>query len=197
MTLKQRYAIKNKKRWRQFIFIYSILVIFFGMYSSLAKYERASEGYIKIAVADWKIKLNGKELTGSSNTLTDSITLTPTTNIDASDPTKIKPGQEGYFDIEINPAGTEVSFEYQVTLDLVNSKLPTHFSILSYSLNDGAPTILPPDNVLNGSVSLGDKNIFEKDSDKQTIRYYWKWDDGDGEGITYTIVANVEVKQIL
>lgn len=206
MTLKEKYTIKNKKRIKQFIFLYSILVIFFVMYSTLAKYEDTSEGYTKIAVANWKIALNGKELTSSSNTLTDSITLIPTTDengndlttdIDENTPIKIKPGQTGYFDIEIDPTGTEVSFWYQVSLDLVNSVLPRGLNILSYSLDGGITSnTLPEDNTLSNTVSLGSKDMFT-DSDVQRIRYYWNWESGEGEASTYTIIANVKVKQVL
>lgn len=206
MTLKEKYTIKNKKRIKQFIFLYSILVIFFIMYSTFAKYENSSEGYTKIAVANWKMALNGKELTSSSNTLTDSITLIPTTdengndlttNIDESTTIKIKPGQTGYFDIEIDPTGTEVSFSYQVSLDLTNSVLPNELNILSYSLDDGVTSnTLPEDNTLSNTVSLGDNGIFT-DSDIQRIRYYWSWESGNEGDTAYTIVANVEIKQVL
>ena len=197
MTLKEKYTIKNKKIIKQFIFLYSILVIFFVMYSTFAKYENTSEGYIKIAVANWKIALNGKELTSSNNTLTDSITLIPTTKINENNPSKIKPGQTGYFDIEIDPTGTEVSFWYQVSLDLVNSVLPRGLNILSYSLDGGITSnTLPEDNTLSNTVSLGSKDMFT-DSDVQRIRYYWNWESGEGEASTYTIIANVKVKQVL
>lgn len=206
MTLKEKYTIKNKKRIKQFIFLYSILVIFFVMYSTLAKYEDTSEGYTKIAVANWKIALNGKELTSSSNTLTDSIILIPTTDengndlttdIDENTPIKIKPGQTGYFDIEIDPTGTEVSFSYQVSLDLTNSVLPNGLNISTYSLDGGVTSnTLPEDNTLKNTVSLGNNDIFT-DSDIQRIRYYWNWESDEGGDTAYTIIANVELKQVL
>lgn len=197
MTLKEKYTIKNKKRIKEFIFLYSILVIFFGVYSSFAKYEKTSEGYTKIAVANWKIALNGKELTSNSSTLIDSITLIPTTNIDENNPTKIKAGQTGYFDIEINPTDTEVSFWYQVTLDLTNSVLPSGLNISSYSLDNGTTiNALPSNNTLSNTVPLGDNGIF-LESDIQRIRYYWSWDGEDTGDKAYTIVANVELKQAL
>lgn len=206
MTLKEKYTIKNKKRLKQFIFLYSILVIFFVIYSTLARYENTAEGYTKIAVANWEIALNGKELTASSNALTDSITLIPTTDengndltidIDESTPIKIKPGQAGYFDIEIDPTGTEVSFWYQVTLDLANSVLPSNLNILSYSLGeDTNKNTLPENKTLSNTVSLGNNAIFTG-NDVQKIRYYWSWDSEEEEDNAYTIVANVEVKQVL
>ncbi len=194
MTLKEKYTIKNKKRAKQFIIFYSFLVIFFILYSSFARYEKASEGYIKATIANWKIALNGEELTSDNNTIENKITLIPTINIDENEPTKIKSGQAGYFDIEIDPTDTEVSFWYQITLDLTN--IPSNLNITSYSINDGAISDLPNTNLVSSTVSLEGKNIFTS-SDKQTIKFFWNWPSGDYEEEEYTINANVEVKQVL
>jgi len=199
MTLKEKYTIKNKKRMKQFIFLYSVLVIFFAVYSSLAKYEKKSEGYIKIAVANWKIALNGKELAENNNVLTDSIVLIPTTYIDAENPLKVMPGQSGYFDIEINPADTEVSFCYQINLNVTNNASSSGFSISSYSLDGGATVYTLPDNkTVSDTVSLGGRDRFTE-QDTRTIRYYWIWDMGDEDisDIVYTITADVEAKQVI
>lgn len=204
MTLKEKYTIKNKKRIKQFIFLYSILVIFFVIYSTFAKYENRSEGYTKIAVANWNISLNGKLLTNNNATLVDSIKLIPTTGIDnigtnsdGNNSIKIKPGQAGYFDIEIDPTDTEVSLWYRITLDLSNSNLPEGLSISSYSLNMGNTTIaLPDDNTVSNEILLDGKDKLTND-DMQVIRYYWSWDEGDEGDAAYTIVINVELKQIL
>lgn len=199
MTLKEKYTIKNKKRMKQFIFLYSVLVIFFAVYSSLAKYEKKSEGYIKIAVANWKIALNGKELAENNNVLTDSIVLIPTTYIDAENPLKVMPGQSGYFDIEINPADTEVSFSYQITLELANNASSSGFSISSYSLDDGTNVYpLPDDKTVSDTVSLDGRDRLTED-DVRTVRYYWSWDIEDDKisNIAYTITAHVKAKQII
>lgn len=197
MTLKEKYTIRNKKRMKQFIFLYSILVIFFVVYTSLAKYENASEVHTKITLANWKFSINDKKITSTDNELIDSIILIPTTGIVEENPTKIKSGQTGYFDIKIDPTDTEVSFWYQVTLDMANSKLPKGLTISSYSLDGGKTTkTLPSNKIVSNNVSLGNKDIFTED-DIQTIRYYWDWASGDNENIAYTIVANVQIKQIL
>lgn len=192
MALKEKYTIKNKKRINQFIFIYSILVIFFTVYTTLAKYEISSEGHTKITLADWKISLNGKEITNSNSTLTDLITLK-----DSNNSSKIKPGQTGYFDIEINPTGTEVSFMYKVSLDLTNSILPKGLRITNYSLNeDITKNVLPLDNSVSNTILLNNKKIFTRE-DVQKIRFYWEWESGDEGDNAYTIVTKIEIKQVL
>lgn len=197
MTLKEKYTIKNKKRMKQFIFLYSILIIFLVMYSTLARYEKTSEGYTKIAVANWKILLNGQELTSDKNELKDTIKLIPTTNKDETNPNKIKPGQEGYFDIEINPIGTEVSFKYEVALNEEQSILPEGFEITKYSISgEDEEKNWSENKKLTGTIGLGNDGTFGEEDIKK-IRYYWKWKDEIYEEAEYKIIADVKVEQVI
>lgn len=196
MTLKEKYTIKNgnKSRIKQFIFICSIVVLFFLLYSSFARYEHISEGYAKVELANWKFMLNGQNLTSIQSELPDTITLIPTTNIDENNPSKIKPGQTGYFDIEINPTDTEVSFEYKITID--TSKLPQTLTINSYSINDGEEIELSAEKKINNTVFLEGKNIFTS-NDTQKIRCFWSWTGDSTDAEVGTVVVNVELEQYL
>lgn len=192
MTLKEKYTVRNKKRLKQYIFMYSILVIFFAAYTTFAKYENLSEGTTNISLANWKIALNGKELTKSNNTLADQIVLKDFNNSE-----KIGPGQTGYFDIEINPADTEVSFWYKITLDLEKSKLPVDMNITKYSIDEGITENDLIDNSFSGTLLLDNKDKFTKE-DIQKIRLYWDWQGEEESGDNaYTVIVNVELKQVL
>ena len=91
------------------------------------------------------------------------------------------------------------SFWYQVTLSIMKNASSNGLSISSYSL-DGGTTVndLPENKTLSATVPLGGNGIFTE-SDVRTIRYYWNWDSQDQEidNIVYTIIAHVEVKQVL
>lgn len=200
MPLKKKYPAENREKFIQTVLLCSVFVLFLAVYTSLAKYELTSGGSVKIGVARWNINLNGKDITGSSNTsLEDSIQFFIDSAGDSNaGPVagKPEPGHTGYFEIQIDPADTEVSFAYQVALD--KSRLPDHFSITSYSLNDDIHIDLPEDTTVKGEVFLNGKARFTR-GDAQTIRYYWNWDEADAGGTQhyYAIRANVEVKQIL
>lgn len=190
MSLKKKQT-ENRKKLKQAALLCSVFVIFFAAYASLAKYELASVGSVKIGVANWNIKLNGEELTSSSQ-LDNSIQFFIDSAKDYGSP---EPGESGHFDITIDPAGTEVSFAYQVALD--KRRLPARFSVASYSLNGGARIDLPEGANVEGQVFLNGKTQFTAE-DAQTIRYYWRWDEPDaGTKENCGIDANVEVKQIL
>lgn len=197
MTLKEKYTIKNKKRMKQCVFLYSILIIFLVMYSTLARYEKTSEGYTKIAVADWKISLNGQELTSDKNELKDTIKLIPITNKDETNPNKIKPGQEGFFDITIDPTGTEVSFDYEIALNEEQSILPEGFEITKYSISgEDEEKKWSENKKLTGTIGLGNDGTFGEEDIKK-IRYYWKWKDEIYEEAEYKIIADVKVEQVI
>lgn len=196
MTLKEQYTIKNKRRIKQFIFLYSILVLFLTLYSSsFAKYEKETEGYLKAEVANWNMMLNDKKLT-SKNTEGFTINVISTTNKNENSEDKIIPGQNGYFDIVIDPTDTEVSFEYEITLDL--KKFPESLKITSYSINTGDPIALQYEDtiILSDNVLLNERNIFTSD-DKQTIRFFWTWNDEFNNIGSYEMGVNVELQQYL
>lgn len=191
MALKEQYAIKNKKRLKQFVFLYAILVFLFMIYDTLAIYSNPSEGNVKVTLANWNIKINEKNLT-DENTLLDQIVLM---NEDGS--TKIEAGDQGYFDIKIDPNGTEVSLEYKITLDLASSILPSGLVINSYSIGDeNTKYNMDANNIVNGEILLNNKDILSE-SDAQLIRFYWNWKEESEETKSYTIYANVEVKQYM
>lgn len=83
--------------------------------SSYALFETDASGDKEIDIGKWIIKLNDINIsTGTSNTFTvDSFTYSPNTHIKNG---YIAPGRSGYFDIILDPAGTEVSVRYDVTL---------------------------------------------------------------------------------
>lgn len=193
MTLKERYFLKGKIGY---VFFFSFLTLFFVLCFTIAKYEKFLELHTSVEIANWNIMLNEKPLTSASNTLENSIILVPTTNVDSANPKKIKPGQSGYFDIQINPNGTEVSIEYKIAIDLANSNLPEHLTISTYSINGGVVTALPSDKSVSGSILLSGLSKFSS-ANTQTIRYFWNWNDEGMDITSYSIAINVELKQYI
>lgn len=101
------------KLWILFLVFLSITAYLIS--SSYALFETDASGDKEIDIGKWIIKLNDIDIsTGTSNTFTvDSFTYTPNTHIKNG---YIAPGRSGYFDIILDPAGTEVSVRYDVTL---------------------------------------------------------------------------------
>lgn len=196
MTLRERYTLKKKANIGTIGLFFLCFFVFFLLCFSIAKYEKDFSGNTNIDLANWEIAINDRKLTSSESELTNCIRLIPTTNIDESNPNKVKSGQTGYFDITINPAGTEVSFEYKITIDETKSIFPNKFVISSYSINNGESVSLASDKTMSANVLLNGKDGFTND-DAQLIRYSWDWAAGDDDDIDYSIVIKVELKQII
>lgn len=180
MYLRERYTQKTKNKTIRLlsVFVASLCLSNFG--SSLAKYELDTSGFISVTIAKWNVSLNGETLTGRDE-ISNCIMLIPTENYDPDNPYMPKPGTKGYFEVELNPAGTEVSFEYKLTFDSTN--FPTGFSVA-------------PNSAATGSFNLGNKNIFTS-SDAKTIKFDWTWVNGIYPAAIYKVAVIVELKQIV
>ena len=129
MNLKQRYKSKGSRRLVRFLGFYSILTFFLLFYSTFARYVTVVEYDTTVAIANWQILVNNVDIL-NGETLTDFIQLIPSTQTTTNN--KLAPGQNGYFDITINPEGTDVAIEYKITFDVSN--LPTGIILKSYEI---------------------------------------------------------------
>lgn len=130
MNLRTRYKSSGKRRLARFFMFYSFLAVTLLFYSSLARYVAVTENTPTIEVASWKIQVNENNIL-SNETLTNIITLEPNGTSKTADG-KLAPGQAGYFDIIINPEGTDVAIEYTITID--TSNLPTGIGLTTYEI---------------------------------------------------------------
>lgn len=156
------------------------------MSDTYSRYVADTVGSLEVQFAKWKILVNDIDITNGN---TSSIELTPVieenSNVAAN---KFAPSSKGYFDIEIDPSNVEVSFDYEVTLELLNDNLPdlliSKYSILKsdFTENDAIVTNDIVDNKITGTLKY--KNL-STSSDEVfmfepfTIRVYFEWFDGD------------------
>ena len=98
----------------------------------------------------------------------------------------IAPSSKGYFDIVINPENVGVSFEYDITLDVLNDNMPdlliTNYSILPKNYIEGQSVDVETitNNVINGTKDYDNtKENFKYET--FTIRVYFEWFEGTGE----------------
>ena len=122
MNLKERYKSSGKKRKFKFFVFYLLLATFLIFYSTYSRYTTIEEGQPKAYIANWKVKINNEDIT-NKQTLSNMITLVPDTSRETTTDNKLAPGKTGFFDIIIDPTGTEVAIEYTINFDITN--LPT------------------------------------------------------------------------
>ena len=193
MNLKQRYKSKSKRRIFRFLGFYSILAFFLLFYNTFARYTTVVQNESKVAIANWHISINNNNIL-NSGTLTNTIELIPTTQTTTDN--KLAPGQSGYFDISINPEGTDVGIQYIINFDTTN--IPTGILLDTYEILENGITGRIENSKIEGEINLQQMQQLTS-SEKKTIRVYWKWSETSTEIPTgeekYKIQATITVKQ--
>lgn len=132
MNLSERYKARHTERLKRFLLFYSFLALFLFSYNTLARYTTFSTGTATADVAKWRVQINNIEISNDIQEISNVIELVPSSETKTTG-NMLAPGQSGYFDIAINPAGTEVSLEYTITIDTTN--IPAEIKFEGYKLN--------------------------------------------------------------
>ncbi len=108
---------------------------------------------------------------------------------------KIAPNQNGYFEIEIDPTGTEVSLQYNFLFNLTD--LDSEIKLTNYEINGNVYPI--EDNIISGDLLLPSTGKAFTESDKLNIKINWEWTkeivNPDVEETTDGIVVISTIKQ--
>ena len=182
---------RNDKLYIRFIYLFVITCIVTGL--SMAKYQSIYTSSGVATIASWNIKINDTDITLGETTLSNIITLVPEQSDNVADG-KMAPGYGGHFDIVIDPAETEVSLDYTLTLD--TTQLPTDVVLLGYGdANSTESTTTIENNTITGEINIQNSSAFTS-LDAQTIRVFWMWNDvRDNDSIhTSTAVSDTEYK---
>lgn len=198
MNLKERYKSSGKKRKFKFFVFYLLLATFLIFYSTYSRYTTIEEGQPKAYIANWKVKINNEDIT-NKQTLSNMITLVPDTSRETTTDNKLAPGKTGFFDIIIDPTGTEVAIEYTINFDITN--LPTGIILTNYEIiEDGISTNFTNTSIF-GIINLTEIEQALDENNKKTIRVYWEWQKDTTEIPTeediYDISVTINVRQKL
>ena len=168
-----------------FIFI-TLAVTLSLMSSTYSRYVADTTGNLEAHFANWKILVNETDITNQN---VSSIELTPVilenSNVAAN---KLAPSSKGYFDIVIDASNVEVSFDYEISLNVLNDNIPdlliSEYSVLKNDFVEGDKVTLNDiiDNKITGTLKYkntasGSDDIFK--FEPFTIRVYFEWYDGE------------------
>lgn len=201
MTLDEKYRYRSQKN-RKNLSIYVIIALFFTITATTARYANEVATNEKLEIAKWNITINGETISPNKTTLDTNM---PIIIESGSADNIIRNGDTGYFEIEVNPTGTEVSVEYIINLSFVKqpSTILSNMKFEYYSLNDESQKHTLQNNTIDGTASnkrivLNGKSSLDA-TDKIKYKVYWKWEGKDlnvNPG-TCSIKANVQVRQVV
>lgn len=110
------------KKLRIVILIVILILLALIINSTYSKYANKSTADINENVGKWIIKINGTDVTTpDENGNLGNFTIDDFTwnweDAPNVKPPKVAPGMKGYFNLKIDPTGTEVSIKYTITID--------------------------------------------------------------------------------
>lgn len=144
-----------------------------------SKYITGTSGSASVRVARWNLTVNDQDIVSNSDFSSVIEPEFPGTTHIASD--VIAPTAEGYFDIEIDGTGTDVSFSYTITTSDNSDSVVRDLVVSGYSIDGGARQTTA---ISNGHLSITD-SILYNDVDKDvTITIYFLWNDDANDGAT-------------
>ena len=163
------------------------------MSNTYSRYVADTTGDLKMSFAQWQILVNNEDITKNTSS---SVVLKPV--IDTNEyvkNNKIAPSSTGYFDVSIDPSNVDVSFNYNISLKVVNENMPdlmiTKYAILDSNFDEEKDTITYNDienNLIQGSLDLNNINIVTNSDEIKasnfepfTIRICFEWYEGEEE----------------
>ena len=172
------------KKFKIILLILSLSLTLSFMSNTYSRYVADTTGNVNVAFAKWQILVNDSDITSQSSS---SIEITPVID-DNENVAKgtIAPSSKGHFDININPSNVGVSFDYEITLDILNENMPdlmiTNYSIVDSDYVEGSEKEIIPitDNIIIGSLNY-DNNTEGFSYEPFTVRIYFEWYEGENE----------------
>lgn len=168
---------KINKKFTILIIGLILLTILLGFALIYAKYISSAYGNTKMAIARWDIKVNNLSIKDNTNI---SNTLKPifpgNSNIAAN---IIAPTAEGYFDLNFDFTGADVSFKYEITPSVDSSSSVKDLVATGYSIADNGGEFGNRVNLENYNDKISDTVLLNSPVKKRTVRIYILWNDDE------------------
>ena len=203
-----------KKKLRILLVFMSLSLTLSLMSNTYSRYVAGTTSNVEMQFASWQILVNENDITSAT---TSSIELIP--NIEANEHianNTIAPSSKGYFDINIDPTNVNVSFGYEVALEVLNKNMPdlviTKYALIDSNYVEGDELEI---NTISNSTIEGTLN-YDNTTEYEpfTIRIYFEWYDAEDnqmndqadteigskaalENTMLQIQANINFKQIV
>lgn len=178
--------IKNKIKF--FIALISLVYCISLIQDTYAKYVSSASGNATMSIARWNILVNDTDIKNNSN-FTNTITPIFEGNENIAN-NVIDPTSTGYFDIVLDGANADVSFNYTIDLEIDETSDVSDLVIEKYTIGSDSTEY-----TYDGTIS---KNIILTDINKTiSYRFYVTWNDSETatmDNVSDTLAAGGKAK---
>lgn len=154
----------------------SLILCFFFIQESYAKYISSTRENTEITVARWKILVNNTDIRNGSTSGVSIVPVFPGNEHIASG--IIAPTSEGYFDLIIDSSNADVSFKYTIKLSVSEDSSVKDLVAFKYNVNDGEDIVLAKTTQV-----IEDTVLHSSNPGTIKIRVYVVWDDSEGSSM--------------
>lgn len=167
-----------KEERKQLIIISSFLFLLLSLFilESYGLFETNVNVPVEQEIAKWQVLINGSALSEELSTFTiDEANWNYNPDVASG---KAAPGSSAYFEILIDPSGTEVSIEYELILDFANLNNEMIY-ITNVSNQDNQALSLNEENSYVGVILLAD--VLANKTEKIRVDFVWENDESNNE----------------
>lgn len=175
------------KKIKIILLLLSLSLTMAFMSDTYSRYVADTTGDIEVQFAKWQILVNTQDITSGE---AKSIDLQPVVieneHIAAN---TFAPSSKGYFDIAVDPTNVNVSFGYNISLEVLNKDIPdlmiTQYSFLDKTGVEGEKKDIDNTNNVDGLIenAIDEQVLYNKEKPFEpfTVRIYFEWFEGEGE----------------
>lgn len=172
--------MKNKQKFKIILLILILIILYLVIRNTYSKYITSESSSSTLNISKWHILLNDKDISENTDFSSDiEIDYIPNENIANG---VIVPTSKGSFSIDLESTGTELPFEYEISINQDSSSI-IDYKIISYSLDNGTTiTELSSDETsIKGEVipPTDTDGNFTGEEVKNTFFIYVEWFDGN------------------
>lgn len=155
------------------LFILSAIITIYFINDTYALFETDLTNSSQAKTAKWQVLINETLIDSQTeNLIIDKITILDN-EYTLTEENKIAPGCEGYFEIEIDPNGTEVSVKYDISFDFSNIK--SGLEVVNILESTGKELIKTGENTYSNIITYSEI----KQNIKNNIRVNIRWNNDE------------------
>lgn len=170
----------RKKRiviFLEILCIISLLITMLSIQRTYARYFEMVDTTYDTHIKRWLIKVNSHNI-HEEQTLTE--VMQPVLVEDENRNSNVLvPGGTGYFDMVLDYNYVDVAFQYEFSIEQLNTNQLADFELYGYEIIDGDTSTVTETNELKGVIDP-ETDVNSAGEKIREVRFLFRWNDGDG-----------------
>ena len=169
---------KKKLRILQILCIISLLITFVSIQRTYARYFEKVDTTYDTHIQRWLVKVNDHVIHEESS-LSQVMQPIFVENENMNNNNTLVPGRTGYFEMLIDYSSVDLAFEYDFSIEQLNTNKLNDFEIYGYEVIDGDKSTITETKEIKGIIDPNTELNSAKEK-KREIRILFRWNDGTG-----------------